>query len=1223
MDPTQHAVQALLMNPSNDEDARRLLAPVGFKNWQTVWRRLPQLARDTRSQAALVACLPCVFEALREAANPDRAWVNFERFSHVVPDQRALFEALSQNLRSAETLMVLFSSSQFLTEILLRNPEYFERLSLHDPLAQRKTVEQLCHAAQGAMAQWNPKNDTPNSSPTRALEALRNWQRWELLRVGACDLFGLLDLESVTRQLSNLAEALVQTCLTLVANEVGQSVEGFAVVALGKLGGGELNYSSDIDLLFLASSQPTHYQRLAEHLIDALTRIGGEGFLYRVDMRLRPWGQSGALISTCQGFETYVQRHARGWEKQALLKARFVAGERHIVERCLERVRPLIATVPRQLRQEIHAMRQRSQTRLRRRGRLWGEVKSGPGSIRDVEFVTQFLQRLHGQALPHVLSTNTLEALSRLRDARVLDEPDYRTLTDGYTFLRTLEHHLQIMHYQQTHALPSDLDELSRLARRLGFEGAQGKAQLLDQYERHRQAVNGVYQTHLGDVQAAPSPASSRAQRHLKRMHPAYERTFKRREIERHVALIAKLGPEHLVEVEAVEEHGCWRVTIVGYDYLGELSLICGLFVVYGLNILSGHVFSYEPAPADNGQRPRPTGPRPHGNLSSATKIVDVFRVNAATEVGPGVLQDYARALEALLQLLHAGKGRQARARLARRAASALRERSGDQTTLYPVEIDIDNDRSKRHTVLRIRSLDTPGFLYEFSNALTLNGVSIVRVEGRSDEGNVDDVLYVSDARGQKITDVESQKKLRVATVLVKHFTHLLPLAPNPVSALLHFRELVAQLFSRLHWPQELASLERPDVLDALARLLGTSDFLWNDFLRMQHQNLFPVLSDTAALALPKTKAQLRDELVSEVAAATGERAQERALNAFKDRQMFRIDMRHILGKTTQFEVFSAELSDLAEVVVACAVRLCYDELERLFGSPRLHDRSPCPLSVCGLGKCGGRELGFASDIELLFLYAGNGRTSGPKVISTTEFYEKLVERFIGLIRSKREGVFEIDLRLRPYGKAGSMAVSLAAFRRYYARDGEAWAYERQALVKLRPIAGDRALGQNVVALRDELIFGGDAFDPVAMRAMRQRQVRHLVPGGTLNAKFSPGGLVDVEYLVQGLQMRSKRAVVWRACNTRQAMDALKEAGALSPSEYERLEQAHDLLSRLIDALRMARGNAKDLTCPPANSDAFAFLARHLGYAQDTQRLRRDLVEQMAWVQRLSDALLR
>jgi glutamate-ammonia-ligase adenylyltransferase len=280
-------------------------------------------------------------------------------------------------------------------------------------------------------------------------------------------------------------------------------------------------------------------------------------------------------------------------------------------------------------------------------------------------------------------------------------------------------------------------------------------------------------------------------------------------------------------------------------------------------------------------------------------------------------------------------------------------------------------------------------------------------------------------------------------------------------------------------------------------------------------------------------------------------------------------------------------------------------------------------MTVCALGKCGGRELGFASDIELMFVYSGNGKTTGPQAISTAGFYEKLVQTFVGAIQAKREGIFEIDLRLRPYGKAGSMAVSLESFRRYFAPDGPAWAYERQALVKLRPIAGNAELGHRVVRLRDEFVYNGEPFDVTAMRAMRERQIRHLVVGGTFNAKHSPGGLVDVEYLVQGLQMmHGHRDPGLRLTNMRQAMAALAAAGILSPDDYTQLRKAHTFLRWLIDALRVVRGNAKDLTVPPADSEELAFLARRLRYGGDVAKLREEMDHYTTFVQKLGLRLL-
>jgi glutamate-ammonia-ligase adenylyltransferase len=275
------------------------------------------------------------------------------------------------------------------------------------------------------------------------------------------------------------------------------------------------------------------------------------------------------------------------------------------------------------------------------------------------------------------------------------------------------------------------------------------------------------------------------------------------------------------------------------------------------------------------------------------------------------------------------------------------------------------------------------------------------------------------------------------------------------------------------------------------------------------------------------------------------------------------------------------------------------------------------------LGKLGGRELGFASDVELLFVYAGNGQTSGAEVISTPEFYEHFAQHFVETIQAKREGVFEVDLQLRPYGSGGSMAVMLRAFESYFAPDGPAWDYERQALLRLRPIGGDADLGNRLLNLRDEYIHTGAPFDVAAMRAMRERQRRHLVTAGTFNAKFSTGGVVDVEYLVQAMQINhghSDEGV--RQANTREAMLALHNAGVFAYDDFEQLRAAHQFLRLLINALRMVRGNARDLTVPPAGSEEFAFLARRLRYQSDVETLANDLARHSHNVREINARLL-
>ena len=611
-------------------------------------------------------------------------------------------------------------------------------------------------------------------------------------------------------------------------------------------------------------------------------------------------------------------------------------------------------------------------------------------------------------------------------------------------------------------------------------------------------------------------------------------------------------------------------------------------------------------------------------------KIVDVFTVKHVIAASAKDTADigakwrsYATDLAALLRLLEGGRQREAQGELAKRVALAVRGVEAAAPTLHPIDIAIRSDPGERYTRLQIESQDTPGFLYEFTNALALNGIHIAQVSVATEGNRVRDILHVTDALGRRITSPERERELRAATVLVKHFTHLLPQSPDPELALQHFNEYLGELFVRPSWPDELASLERPEVLSALARLLGVSDFLWDDFLRMQYANLFPVVQDVDALATGKTRSQLATELAAELAAAPDAAARRDRLNAFKDREMFRVDMRQILGQIPVFGQFSAELTDLAEVIVDATTRFCMAELLAVYGEPRTAEGEPARLCVAALGKCGGRELGFASDIELMFVYEGGGETAGPKVITAAEFYEKLVVEFTRAIRARREGIFEIDLQLRPYGKAGSLAVSLDAFRRYFAPAGPAWSYERQALVKLRPIAGDEALGRQLRALCDDTVYAGTPFDVAAMRAMRERQLRHLVTPGTVNAKYSQGGLAELEYIVQGLQITHGAAdPSLRVSNTAEAIARLAAAGVISAENGVRLDDALLFLHQLINALRMVRGNTRDLTVPAEASEEFAYLARRLGYGNDPNRLGVAISEHMTWVQRLGARLL-
>ena len=1171
---------------------------------------------------------PHLQTALASAADPERSLVYLQRL--LENGDETIIHDLTKNPRVIESLVTIFSGSQFLTEIILRNPSHVNLLHNRKLLTQRKSTATIHMEASKIIAE---------ADSAQKLDALRRYQRGEILRIGASDLLSLYDLRTVTRQLSKLASGLVRACLDLASQQSGISANDFVVIAMGKHGAEELNYSSDIDLLFVAAHDPMDKLKLGERLIDNLGGVTPEGFLYRVDMRLRPWGRDGFLVTTPAGYLQYIQNHARLWEKQALLKARPIAGDIELGKKLLASVEPYIFNnAPEEVRASVFAMKQRTEQVLQQKGRDWGEVKLGEGSIRDVEFVVQYLQLAHGNQYPDLRGRATLQILPRLAQHQLLTNEETRILTDGYTLMRTIEHYIQVMHYQQTYTMPSDPVALGLLAGRLGFQNTDA---LIHRYDEHRKAIRAIYLRRVGN-EPVPEPQPQVVQ-HIARLGGDYVDSFSSDEIQQHADLARGVSEQTPAIVEAHHlGKDTWRVTVVGYDYPGELSIICGLFFVFGFNILDGNAFTYEPlSDTQTESRPKinrfnhdPSLPRRRRPLSAPEsdtrrKIVDVFTVKSILPAPPddSIWQSYTEDLHHLLRMMRTGQRREARGELAVRVGPRFQSVPGKTMPLLPIEIEIDNEVDDRYTILRIDTPDTIGFLYEFTNALSMTHTYIARVIVQSIGSRAQDILHVTDENNNKITSPEKQRELRAAVLLIKHFTHLLPHSPNPSTALLHFREFLAQLFQRPNWFDEIASIEKPDVLNALARLLGVSDFLWEDFLRMQYANLFPVVTDVDALETSKPKSELERELAQALENnQVGEIQYEDwrgALNAFKDRELFRVDMRHILGLTKEFDDFSVELTDLAEVTLCATLASCEAELRAKHGDPLLENGEPCGLSLLALGKCGGRELGFASDIELMFVYAGDGRTNGASPISTADYFEQLIRSIVSSWQTRQEGIFQIDLRLRPYGKAGSMAVSFDSFKNYYAPEGAAWAYERQALVKLRPIAGAEKLNDELSRLRDVYAYESGPFDVTSMRAMRERQVRHLVTGGTFNAKFSPGGLVDIEYLIQGLQINhGAQNSALRLTNIRDAMSAMHTAGILSEDDYTRLRKAHTFLRWLIDSLRVVRGNSKDVTMPPFGSDEFIFLARRLRYEADAEHLRHDLTRYVADVQEINSRLL-
>jgi glutamate-ammonia-ligase adenylyltransferase len=674
-----------------------------------------------------------------------------------------------------------------------------------------------------------------------------------------------------------------------------------------------------------------------------------------------------------------------------------------------------------------------------------------------------------------------------------------------------------------------------------------------------------------------------------------YFRLFTAAQIAAHVTLLAAVDDQHPVQVQVLPRSpSSAELLLAAYDLFGEFSIITGLMASFGLNILQGQVFSYQRSPG------RTT---PWGRSEAGGMIIDVFTVEYTAErpFDTTAQSEFVLRLTALVQLLRQGKLQQARDTLHSRLIDAMRfSPQAFSARLFPVDIRIDNNASPDWTLVHITADDTPGFLYSLSNALAMRNVYIHRVSIRSAHGKVQDELAVGWRRGGKITAVEGLRELRLIVALIKQFTHFLPIAPDPVKALRHFDQLLDRLASQSPAAEEFNWLSEEGPLRALAMALGSSDFLWEDFLRLQYATLLPVLKDMAELSHRVDKATLEQRLGQALQAAATPAVRQATLNTFKDRELFRIDMRHLLHPALPFGSFSEELTDLAEVIVAAALTLAQQTLQARYGPPLDRAGQPCTFALFGLGKFGGRELGYASDIELLCVYSGPGTTTGPESIAVSEYAEMCVQQTRDFIEARRAGIFEIDLRLRPFGSHGPLATSYEAFQRYYSASGQAAPFERQALIKLRWVAGDAALGQRIEAWRNAYVYSALPIDLAAAVQLRQRQIDELVKPGTIDTKYSRGGLIDIEYTVQYLQLvHGATTPALRTTNTLAAMQALSTAGYLTQAEYQVLREGYIFLRQLIDALRIVRGHARDLMLPPTDSEEFTFLARRMGYWGD------------------------
>ena len=1009
----------------------KTLAQYNFTDLAKATHNLQSLAGDntyTREIFAEIAEL--VLQAMSESSDLNAALNNFERYANTVFDRNLFYTILRDAPALVPLLTISFGSSQYLSDTLMRHPEYFEWMMEPGVMSQTKDRD--------TMYQELSRMVCLTKSVDKKLSAMRRYKRRETLRIGIRDLLGAANLETTTLELSNLAEASLQIAYELAKADITEKygipqfvldeevpetlrpenvgTATFAVIGMGKLGGSELNFSSDVDVMFVYSHEGKttkgvenrhYFNKMSEFVIRAMSEITEEGYVFRMDARLRPESSAGCIARSLDSYEAYYEGWGETFDRQALIKARHVAGDEKLGRMFIEMVQPFVyqryldEDSISLIREEIARTKKRIERRIGEKNAT--HVKLGFGGIREIEFIVQMMQLVRGGQDKQLRERNTLKAIDKLHAKEHFNETERNQLSEAYRFLRTVEHRIQIEFDRQLHVLPDKPDELDKLARRTGYSTT---SDFMRDYTTHTNRVRQIF--------------------------------------------------------EKIFQSDC--VT-------GE----------FDLELL----------------------------LESNDKS-EIERI-----LKPYGFRDCSAALRRL-KLLATGSA---------------------------------NIRYSPKTRLLFRKL----------------APSLLKFIGKSPDQDM------------ALSNFESFIQIAGA------------------------RESYYSMF-----------LETSSTVELFTKLCGSSKFLSEILIRQPE--LLDVLTRFEPTAEPTFQANIRTGLKKSL--SQSQSTPFETLKKFKNAETLKIGIRDILREVDLINV-TEELSNLAEVVLQESYELVKLELSPAGGEasfqeweyPKSEDGDDVSFAIIGMGKLGGRELNYNSDLDVMYVYSVDGTTANGK--SNYDYFTKLGQELATRLKNAGGGtIYEIDLRLRPFGKAGSISLSLQGCQDYYARHAETW--ERQALIKARPVAGDRNLGEQFMKIAHDFTYGqslnSDQIADIAHARMRKEDKsrkestrmrgRRRQTNLPMDVKAGYGGIVDIEFIVQTLQLiHGAKYPTVRERNTLLALDKLRDVNAVTEEQHRQLSQSYGFLRMVENRLRIVHD--RSLNALPTDKYELEKLAKRLGYADN------------------------
>jgi len=784
----------------------------------------------------------------------------------------------------------LFSSGSYFKSNLTKYPTILELIQSHPTTLE----DRECKSYQNILSDRYSFifEKTEYDSIFRLIREIKNI---ESAVIGSADFIYEMKLSHTVADISCLARFCIEVAvyaayLKLNSDSIDLKFikENIVIIGMGKFGGNELNFSSDIDLIFFCDNkinndydlhnQMLHFFRI---FLDTLRKISSDGFVYRVDMRLRPEGASGPLFMCIDQAINYYNTRAKNWEFQAFIKADIVYGSNKLFETIKNNLEPLIFKhqSPEKVLEEIKYIKEQIELEVSKKN-ITTDIKLSQGGIRDVEFIIQFLQLIHGVRYTEIRGTNSINALKSLRTFNIVDKEQYDTLKNNYIFLRKVENILQFTDNLPIHELPREVNSIKKIFNGWKFKGIDSRETdqpdiflkiLFTKMSEVRAIYNELFEETLNYLQMK-NRISTRFEQlnpdylsdHFKRMDSDYFLRFSEDDIARHIMMIEKITKTNLCEIYPLKvSNNQWLLIITAFDYCYEFSKIAGLLSSYYLDIIEGESFTYseyteEPNKIKSfGLREKYTRQiytesiPDNSTILKRRKIVCSTRIKLANKDFAGSLfkpdwKSFKEDLSKILNNLEENTPEKAEEFLNNKIFDIMKGINLNiHPEIYPIEISVNNTSSSKYTILHIRSKDSFAFLYTFTNVLAMRNYYIFKIEIATVGGMAEDRLFIVTKAGTKIEDAKHIEELKITVTMIKQYSSLLVKAVNPSKALHYFDELLSRVLESSD-KNELPIIGQKDVLEKLAKIFGISEFIWEDMFRMNYQVLLPVLNDSS-----------------------------------------------------------------------------------------------------------------------------------------------------------------------------------------------------------------------------------------------------------------------------------------------------------------------------------------------------------------------------------------